>query len=160
GSALTSDQYIAITTEWFDRDGTPLPGDLPGYTGRLAQLVAPNTLGDSQVAHFQIVPGRRLQLVALNGEDIQNQHYYVHVSGYPKDENPDFTTLGAGQGVLQYRPKYYVPFMVPIYNETRTRQENLAYNQAINKSLDAERPEPSYVWAYRPEMQFSVFDLE
>ena len=47
GSGLTSDQYVAIYSEWYDWDGTPLPDDLPGYTGRLAMVVAKNVLGQA-----------------------------------------------------------------------------------------------------------------
>lgn len=43
GSGLVSDQFITIETEWYDRDGKPLPEDLPGYTGRLAKVVQPGS---------------------------------------------------------------------------------------------------------------------
>lgn len=45
GSGLTADKIIAITTEWYDWEGRPLPADLPGYTGRLAKVVKENVLG-------------------------------------------------------------------------------------------------------------------
>ena len=40
GAALASDQFVAIHTQWLDQDGTALPCELPGYTGRLVNLVA------------------------------------------------------------------------------------------------------------------------
>jgi len=40
GAALASDQFVAIHTQWLDQDGTALPSELPGYTGRLVNLVA------------------------------------------------------------------------------------------------------------------------
>jgi len=33
-----------VFTEWFDHDGTPLPEDLDGYTGRLAKITGVNSL--------------------------------------------------------------------------------------------------------------------
>ena len=42
GSGLTSDEYVVISTEWHDWDGSPLPEKLPGYTGRLAVVVDGN----------------------------------------------------------------------------------------------------------------------
>lgn len=45
GSALKSDNEIKVITEWTDQDGTPLPTDLPGLTGRFAQIL------DAQVAN-------------------------------------------------------------------------------------------------------------
>ena len=160
GSALTSDDFIAVTTEWFDHDGSPLPPDLPGYTGRLAKLVAENTLGASQVGHFEIKPGRNLQLVSLNGVDISKHHFYLHVAGEPKDENPDFSTL-SNEPDFGSRPKYAVPFQVPIYNEADSNVEQLTYNQAQleDPNTAIEEPVPNYFWVYRPEMQFSVFEL-
>ena len=43
GAGLTSDNYIAIKTIWLDHDGTPLPDDLPGYTGRVAVSTGSST---------------------------------------------------------------------------------------------------------------------
>ena len=39
--------------------------------------------------------------------------------------------------LYQYRPRHFVPFKVPIHDKSRG----------------------DYEWVYRPEMQFSVFDL-
>ena len=53
-------------------------------------------------------------------------------------------------GPLQYRPKNYVPIKVPTLNESATQQARNLNDKA--KAV--------YEWPYRPEMQFSVFDLK
>jgi hypothetical protein len=163
GAGLTSDTLVAITTEWFDWDGTPLPDDMPGLTGRLAKVVAPNTLGQasSQIANFEIKPGLHTQLIKLPTPVLDTAHYYIHVSGESPQGTPDFSTTGAGTGPLQYRPKHYAPFMVPVFDENATLDRQLARRAAIA----AGQPDPgpvqtAYQWVYRPEMQFSLFDLE
>ena len=163
GSALTSDTTVVISSQWFDQDGSPLPSNLPGYTGRLAKVVGANSLqavgGD--VAMFDILPGNKLQLVRLSEGDIGREHFYVQVSGEPMDGNPDFSTLGAGAGPqLEYRPQHYVPIKVALLDEvqTRKRRNELFYAQQ-DALTELEKVDAVYKWVYRPEMQFSVFDL-
>ncbi|MEH0007972.1 MAG: alpha/beta hydrolase, partial [Flavobacteriales bacterium] len=57
-----------------------------------------------------------------------------------------FSSLGGGTAgdLLEYRPRHFVPFMVPLYDK-----EN---SPSIH--------EPKHQWVFRPEMQFSLFDLE
>ncbi len=154
GSALKTDTYIKIMSDWVDQDGTPLPDELKGYSGRLAKVVGPNSLGDNAVSFFSIKPGTYTQLVKLEGDILGSEHFYVQVSG--KYIDADFSTTGAGQGPLQYRPKHYVPFRVPVLDETKTRQ---ARNTALYLGKKPEYIPAVYEWPYRPEMQFSVFDL-
>jgi hypothetical protein len=135
GSGLTSDEVIVITTDWVDADGTPLPHDLPGYTGRLAKVVGRNQLG--QISNFDIKPGLHTQVIQLPREELDTAHYYIHVSPQPAEGNPDFSTIGAGTGPLQYRPRRYVPIQVPLVGGVGVRQ-----------------------WVYGPELQFSLFDLK
>jgi len=174
GSGLTSDQYITITTEWYDWDGNPLPEDLPGYTGRLAKVVAENILGQAagQIANFDIRPGRHIQLVQLPVENIDNAHFYIHVSGEPTEGNPGFSEAnfdetGAGEGPLQYRPRHYVPVKVPVFNEAATLANAYAQANVKNQAWQPgdtvpilENIEKIYTWPYRPELQFSLFKLE
>jgi hypothetical protein len=171
GSGLTSDKYIVITTDWFDHDGSPLPEDLPGYTGRLAKVVELNQLGQAsgQIANFPIRPGHNLVVVQLPQEEIDTAHYYVHVNGEAMEGQPDFAskadfeTTGAGEGLLQYRPRHYVPVRVPIYDEELTETAKVLRQQAIDKgTISADMPEvaPIYQWPFRPEMQFSLLDLD
>src|SRR5690606_23710297 len=68
GAGLTSDAEISVFTEWLDHEGRPLPEGLDphthGLTGRLAKVVAPDTLAasaDSNLASFPIGPGRNRQ---------------------------------------------------------------------------------------------------
>ncbi|MBU0681412.1 MAG: alpha/beta hydrolase [Proteobacteria bacterium] len=170
GSGLTSDKVIVITTEWFDHDGTPLPEDIPGYTGRLAKVVDVNELGQAsgKIANFPIQPGRNMVVVHLPQEEVDKAHYYVHVSGEAMEGEPnfsstaDFDTIGAGEGALQYRPKHYVPIRVPLYDEDLTKQAKALRYQLIAGGADPvglPEVEPVYAWPYRPEMQFSLFDL-
>jgi hypothetical protein len=39
GSGLTSGAEVAVSSEWTAWDGSPLPEDLSGFTGRLAKVV-------------------------------------------------------------------------------------------------------------------------
>jgi len=166
GAALASDKIIKITTEWLDHDGTALPDGLAnyGYTGRLAKIVGVNTLGQdsSALANFAIKPGRNTQQVQIGSTATQNEHYYVQVSGESIDGNPTFSTLGAGEGPLQYRPNNYVPILTPIADENMTWKQYLAFrqHQRDNPNINLERPEPIYKWRYRPELQFSLYSFE
>jgi len=169
GAATTSDTIITITTEWFDHDGTPLPEELGeyGYTGRLAKITGDKTVSTDggQLAQFPIKPGQHLQTVRLKGDYASSEHFYVQVNGEPENKNPDFSTTGAAEdGPLMYRPKHYVPFLVPILDEDSTiRQYNeyrkLKRDENVDNSTLVEQ-EPIYKWFYRPEMQFSLYDLE
>ncbi len=159
GSGLSSDTFIAVYTQWLDHDGSPLPEELDGYQARLAQVVGQNALAGSGVGgveFFPVKPGRHIQLVKLQGDVLGTEHFYVHVSGARPSDTPDFSE-GAGTGVLQYRPSYYVPVRVPIYDEAATR---LGVNAAAYDSQTEFPNSPVYRWPYRPEMQFSVFDLQ
>jgi hypothetical protein len=157
GSALTSDTLISIHTEWFEPDGTPLPETLEGFTGRLAKVTGANSLAGGAVNTFEITPGSHRQVVKLEGDVLGTEHFYVHVFGVP-----DWETLGtgAGDGPLQFRPKNYVPVRVPIFDEVATTKlRNLnAYNQQDGLT-GVEKVPAVYQWPYRPEMQFSVFEL-
>ncbi|WP_444914063.1 hypothetical protein [Microbulbifer sp. TRSA007] len=169
GAATTSDTIITITTEWFDHDGSPLPEELGeyGYTGRLAKITGNKTVSTDggQLAQFPIKPGHHLQTVRLKGDYASSEHFYVQINGEPENENPDFSTTGAAEeGPLMYRPKHYVPFLVPLLDEDSTiRQYNeyrkLKRDENVDNSTLYEQ-EPIYQWFYRPEMQFSLYDLE
>ena len=164
GAATTDDITISITTEWFDEDGSPLPGDLPGYTGRLAKISGDNTL--SEVNHFAIQPGIHTEVLKFKGDEYGTNHFYVHVFGVPDYEN---IGIGAGDGALEHRPALYTPIRVPILDELTTRQLRQQAEYAIEQAeLAGESTElltqPSeidavYQWPHRPEMQFSIIDL-
>ncbi|HEY9198696.1 MAG TPA: hypothetical protein VIR60_04955 [Gammaproteobacteria bacterium] len=162
GSGLASDRIISISTEWLDHDGTPLPADLPGYTARLAKIVGDQTLGDN-LAEFELKTGTHLQLIRLPDDAVlSNDHFYVHVAGSPPEDSPNFSSTGAGDGVLASRPRHYVPILVPVFDEveTRARRNQQRYAREDGTLNDDEpRAEGVYTWVYRPEMQFSVLDL-
>lgn len=173
GAGLTEDKYISIRTEWYDHDGRPLPNDLDGYTGRLAQVVGENTLaptttgqsdGESSggAGFFRILPGTHRQVIKLKHDVLSTEHFYVHVSGQPRSELADFSETGAGDGLLQYRPRHYTPVRVPIFDESATRRlRNQAfYREDDGADIDDADIQALYRWPYRPEMQFSVLDLE
>jgi len=156
GAALHGDQYLSVHTEWLDYDGTQLPSKLPGLTGRLSSLVSENTL-DSTVNHFDIKPGKHIEVLNLsNGTaGVGASHQYFHVIGENKDDNIDFGPTGIGE--LQYRPGKPVPVQVAVYNEERSRPTILTQSN----STEDDRPESSaYQWVYRPEMTYSVYELE
>jgi hypothetical protein len=176
GAGLTDDTLITIYTEWLDHDGRPLPEALAdhGYTGRLAKVIAPNVLGavngttasNNKLSQFAIKPGRQTQVIRLPEKVLGEQHLYVQVSGEPISQKPDFSTSGlAENGILQYRPDHYVPFKTPIFDEGGSLLQQQAYKAAKaefdagNLTIEPKKPEPFYQWVYRPEFQFSVYDL-
>jgi hypothetical protein len=176
GAGLADDTLITIYTEWLDQDGRPLPEALAdhGYTGRLAKVIAPNVLAavagttdsGNKLSQFAIKPGRQTQVIRLPEKVLGEQHLYVQVSGEPISQKPDFSTSGlAENGILQYRPDRYVPFKTPIYDEEGSLLQQQAYRtakaafEAGDIATEPKKPEPFYQWAYRPEFQFSVYDL-
>nr|MBV6628515.1 RHS repeat protein [Oceanococcus sp. HetDA_MAG_MS8] len=165
GVGLTDDVYIEIETEWTDADGRPLPQGLAedGYSGLLYKSVegdslTPDAACGADAAQLTIRPGVHKQLLRLNDDcGLQAEHYYLYVCGYPihrpgRSRCYDF----AGPG----RPKYYTPVQVPLLDEASTRAQDRAWRALRREGNQIDRPEPVYQWVYRPEFQFSVFDLE
>jgi hypothetical protein len=165
GAGLGSDISIAIYSDWRDQDGGPLPEALAdyGYTGRLAKIVAANQLapvGANNLSQFKIKPGQQVQVIQLPEKVLAKQHLYLQVAGQPENRNPDFAT-GNGQGILKYRPSKYVPVQVPLHDEQASEIARQAYRKADKEKpeLNLKKPEPMYSWQYRPEMQFSLYEL-
>ncbi|MCX4028256.1 LamG-like jellyroll fold domain-containing protein [Spartinivicinus marinus] len=163
GAALTSDYIIEVHTEWLDENDRPLPAELEGrgYTARLAKIVqdpsnSDDPLAASQIHEIAIDPGRRLQLVKFTEGNAGNFHYYFQVNGNPIDRENDFSSNPDHDGVLKYRPKTYVPLQVQLYDEKHT----LARKAELQRIDKEDEFEPIYHWVYRPELQFSVYDLE
>ena len=187
GVGEADDTYIQITVQWLDQDGRPLPAALSnyGYTGRLAYVSGSNTLADSAQtgqARFAIEPGTHVEVVRLSG-GIANQHYYLQVNAVPAAEFDDFGLAGDGatpetqdrseEATFKevehnlYRPERFVPFKTPQYSEEMTELQQQAHALEMNRRLAANidianfiKPEASYRWYYRPDYQFSVYDLE
>ncbi|MFB6260732.1 MAG: hypothetical protein ABEJ96_01120, partial [Thiohalorhabdaceae bacterium] len=156
GKGLASDRQLRVITEWRGPDGAPLPSSLPGFTGRLSRVVKQqgpfdrlgSAAGSDRVHRFRIRPGQHTQVLKLpasRSPDLAKRHYYLHVDGAPKTGNADFAVARAeAEGPLKYRPKTYVPVKVRVWDpESSGRGEQLAYR-----------------WVHRPEMQFSVLNLE
>lgn len=176
GAGLTSDHFIAIYTEWLDQDGSPLPAEMDhaGYTGRLAHLVADRQLPDSGggIYQFDIKPGKHLQVLQLPQGILDAQHFYIQVSGEPGHGNPIFSnnnrvsgpdfSSGEHSGPLEGRPNRYTPFKTPVLNELASREQLAAYYRylAEHPGSSLPKPDPIYQWVYRPEMQFTLYDLE
>lgn len=161
GAGLTSDTYIKIQTIWLANDGSVLPDNLPGYTGRLAVSSGGATQDFS--GNFEIKPGYNTEIIKLNNKaDLTTEHFYVQVIGENFDGNPSFASPGAGPGKLQTRPAKYVPVKVPVFNELATVEAQNTLNNARRDGVAGLPDEvtPVYHWVYRPEMQFSVFDLQ
>lgn len=164
GAGLSSDASIEVYTEWLDHDGTALPEGLQdyGFTGRLAKLVADKKLGNTSVAHFPIHPGRHIQVIQVQNSDLSAEHLYFQVNGQPVSRNPDFGGSSNGAGPLNERPEHFVPFKVPVFNEVASLKQYNAYRyyqqDIANEVLES--PDSVYVWKYRPEYTFSVFDLK
>jgi hypothetical protein len=188
GAALTSDTTVTIYTEWLDEFGRPLPeelglddGEQYGLTGRLAKIVAEDTLqaasAGSDLAEFPIAPGRNTQVVNVGSNLSTAEHYYIHVNGMAKDQEceagytcPSFDVSGAAVGVeapYDARPSLLTPFLVPLYLESDSLFEYNAYRGALQSfdpsvpdAVEPDKPLPAYAWQYRPEYQFSVYELE
>ncbi len=180
GASLTSDRMVAITTEWLDNEGHPMPESLKdaGYTGRIAILSGDKTLpGNNQgVYQFAIEPGKHLQVIQLPSALTDREHFYIHVSGEPKSgqaifagstrnerhSEVDFKSTGQNPGILENRPDHYVPFLVPVYDEESSELQMQAYRlmKETDPNIYNTPPEPLYRWVYRPEMQFTSYDLK
>ncbi|WP_196158956.1 hypothetical protein [Reinekea sp. G2M2-21] len=184
GIGEADDTYIQINVEWYDEDGTALPDALTdyGFTGRLAYVSDGNTLTDASQAgqaRFAIKPGTHVELVRLSG-NIDNQHYYVQVNAVPESQFDDFGLAGNSSATQDrsaeatfeevehnlYRPERFVPFKTPQYDEKLSTELKQLYSIAKQSHLanggsaeDWHPPLPSVDWMYRPEYQFSVFDL-
>lgn len=166
GAGLGSDVSIAIYTDWRDADGTALPEELGdyGYTGRLAKIVAANQLapvGANNLSQFKIKPGQQVQVIQLPEKVLAKQHLYLQVAGQPESRNPDFSSDGSGSGILKYRPTRYVPVKVALHDEEASELARQAYRKATNQFPEQtfKAPQPIYSWQYRPEMQFSLYEL-
>lgn len=172
GAGMSDDQFIVIYSEWLDPEGLPLPEELAdyGYTARLARIVAENTLETADsIDNIAIKPGRQMALIRLpersstpdNNTDYfaGNEHFYVQVSGQPSSRKSDFSS-GGQTAMLQHRPDKFVPLLTPVYDENTTNLSIQAWNSARQVNTDLKRPEPVYQWVYRPEYQFSVYDLQ
>ncbi|WP_133126626.1 Ig-like domain-containing protein [Shewanella sp. 10N.286.52.B9] len=167
GSAMSDDEMVTITTEWYDVDGTPLPDGMNdfGYTGRLAKVAGPGMLVSSggSIDNFAIRPGKHIEHIRLADMGNPADHFYIQVNGQSKHENPSFADGGAApSGPLAQRPKHYVPFLVPVLDEAVTLEQEYLYKKLVADGLDdgIEKPEPLYRWVYRPELQFSTYDLK
>ncbi|ACE83427.1 hypothetical protein CJA_2502 [Cellvibrio japonicus Ueda107] len=178
GAALTSDTAIEVFTEWLDHDGRPLPEGLSedngkqyGLTGRLARAAGNQSLvavSPSDLANFPIPPGRNTQVLKISDNLTTPEHFYVHVSGTQKNEKPDFSGTNFGVG-LEGRPQKFTPFLTPLFDENDTWQIYKAYRDLKREQDDDEssepvvdliKPLPTYSWSYRPEYQFSQYELE
>ncbi|MDH5675996.1 MAG: hypothetical protein OEZ06_27990 [Myxococcales bacterium] len=116
GSSLTSDSIVYIETEWLDHDGRPLPADLPGYTGRLAKLVA--TAGgnlDTDIKVYSLPDGGTSATppdagTLDGGPDSGVQPTWVKYSGQAQpayndgDLQADATGTGDQAGFFRVRP--------------------------------------------------------
>ncbi len=180
GASLTSDAQVTVYTEWLDHDGRPLPEGLGaaegrqyGLTGRLAKVVAENTLAPAtdggvqggDLANFPIGPGLQKQVLHFKDNPSRPEHYYIHVSGTQFNEGPSFDT-GTAAAPLDSRPGYLTPFLTPLYDEDSHWQEYNAYRdlkrekQEDPDAIEPTKPLPAYAWHYRPEYQFSRLSLE
>ena len=189
GSALNTDKIITVRTEWFAQDGSPLPAGLPGLTGRLARVrsgvleeVGVEDASGTNVGEFPIQPGVQVSVARLPEDQVDREHLYLHVDGSPSVGTNDFAgraglsrpdfSVGevcyystnnakacfekqANEPALQSRPGQFVPFRVPIYDKEFSEAQRAAFLEQ-----DLEDPGPVYRWPYRPEMQFTVHDLQ
>ncbi|MGR6871837.1 hypothetical protein ACU6U9_05905 [Pseudomonas sp. HK3] len=173
GAASNDDEVIEIHTKWLDANGFPLPAGLQdrGYTGRLVKVATdPANTSDpystntsefvsntgTQTSEFSINPGTQLQVLKFAKGEIGQYHYYMQINGKTDAEQNDFST-GNHQGVLRHRPNKYVPVKVPLFDETMTNVNKILQQQ---HNPDAKGTDAAFNWVYRPELSFSIVDLE
>lgn len=162
GAASTDDYLIEIHTDWLDENGFPLPAGLKdrGYTGRLVKVsIDPaNTANpySTNITEFPINPGKALQVLKFGEGEEGKFHYYLQVNGKTGAALNDFST-GKHSGVLRHRPNKYVPVKVPLFDETLTNANKILQQQ---QNPDAKGKDAAFNWVYRPELSFSVVDLE
>jgi hypothetical protein len=153
---------IEIHSNWLDENGFPLPAGLKdrGYTGRLVKVsIDPATTNDpydTQITEFPINPGKALQVLKFGEGEVGKYHYYLQVNGKTGAESNDFST-GNHTGVLRHRPNKYVPVKVPLFDETITNVNKILQ---LQNNPDAKGTNAAFDWVYRPELSFSVVDLE
>ncbi|GAD03840.1 hypothetical protein [Agarivorans albus] len=176
GVGLTSDDELVVYSEWLDTNNNPLPsglgadnGAMYGLSGRLAKIVAPNLLNDasgSGLSSFSIRPNQQTHVIKFAGENEPPEHFYIHLSGTPLNEGPDFS--GNNQD-LDGRPSHLVPMLTPRYDEQANLKQWLVYNQLNNAYENADdkddlikpnTPQELYQWLYRPEYQFSRYNFK
>lgn len=163
GAATTDDYVIEVHTKWMDTNGLPLPPGLNerGYTGRLVKVASdPNSSSNpysTQVSEFSINPGTELQVIKFGEGEAGKYHYHLQVNGQTEAESNDFAS-GSHEGVLRHRPNKYVPIAVPLYNEVISNLNEITQKEAVGEEF--EDVEPAFDWVYRPELSFSVVDLE
>lgn len=168
GAATTDDNFISIRTEWYDYDGTPLPADLPGYSGLIAKIVgdqqiALDTACTSAASATEIKPGSHFQLLRFQQDcNLAAEHYYLYVCGHNQADTAQDKCFTFNNNNALARPDYYVPVKVPLYDETASRFQYNNYRYALEAgtATEADKPDAFYRWQYRPEMQFSVYELQ
>ena len=100
-------------------------------------------------------PGTHTQFVALSVTDLETAHFYIHVSGDPEKWEP----------VLLGRRSRHRPRATPLSRSARSTTCRSRYryttNWPLSRRAGATKTRPrSTDGVYRPEMRFSVLDLE
>jgi len=88
---------VSIHTQWVNHDGTALPSELMGFTGRLANLLGDAELNPSTANHFSIAPGKHTVVIQLPNAALSTTaaHQYLHVVGRELNAMPDALDYGA-----------------------------------------------------------------
>lgn len=174
GAGLASDILFQVETEWKDWDGSPLP-PLPEIyvpTGRLARATNGSAAelgkGESLMRNFPVkVNGPHTFHLRTPSAFAENFHYYVHVVGQAaascagNAECTAFAETVSDASDLQYRPARYTPFKVPVYDGEAT-VDALKASAVLARETGLstiEKAQPIYREVYRPEYQFTIFEL-
>jgi hypothetical protein len=180
GAANTSDTFVQVRTAWYDQDGRPLPPGLPGFQGRLARVCSPSQpqlCGSPNMGYFSVKPGVNTELIQVPNEGgLERAFYYVHIDAadpatidakwnqpFPQnevcykpenDEEMICVPEASTSSPLNQRAADYVPFKVAFFDQDKTKH---ARDEKAGGSPDAE---PVYKYFYRPEMSFSILEME
>lgn len=89
-----SEQDLMETDLYVFREST---GELPGFTGRLANLIGDAELNPSTANHFSIAPGKHTEVIQLPNAALSTTaaHQYLHVVGRELNAMPDAPDFGA-----------------------------------------------------------------
>ena len=139
-----------------------------GLTGRLAKIVAPNTWRGHRYRAAPALAEFRLQDAALRPcrsavTSVRLEHFYIHVVWHPEPcRSAAHFAIGDAGGILyDSRPRRFLPSGALFESQHHGRLQRLsAITGAGHPPEDPKNPPPTYVWQFRPEYQFSQFDLD
>ena len=134
-----------------------MPGNIDPAIGiGVSFRLAPGVQSVLQVTAVDAPPQIELPNPALS---TTAAHQYLHVVGRELNAMPDKPDFGADpSSEFPERPGQFVPIKVAVYDEEAS--EELQGTQEALALAGVQQDSSVYRWVYRPEMQYSVFELD